>query len=98
MARLQDWMVVSCIMYLIPISLRDAGLFSLGANGSQHLFQFILLKEVWYFTRVQHVINILQELFHHNLKQMRKTNHMVKQHHSTNTGACYKYHGNTTTG
>lgn len=65
-----------CFKYLVPVLLIDSSLLGFGTSGSQNLLQLVFLKEIGHLARVQHVVYVLQELFHHNL-----------QHRGSNTAA-----------
>lgn len=57
--------------YLVSALLVDPSLFGFRPSGSQNLLQLVFLKEIWHLARVQHVVYVLQELFHHNLQHKR---------------------------
>jgi len=60
--------VCPCV-YLVPVLLTDSHFFGFRARGHENLFQLIFLKEVGHFSRVQHVVDVLQKAFHHDLPQ-----------------------------
>lgn len=60
-------------VYLIPVLLTDSSLFGFGTGGSEYLFQLVFLKKVGHLTRVQHIVDILQKLLHHNLQKDRRS-------------------------
>lgn len=61
------------VVYLIPVALRDACLLGEGARRCQHLLQLVLLEQVGNLAGVQHVVDVLQELLHYDLRNVTKT-------------------------
>lgn len=59
------------IVYLISVALSDACLLGTGPRRCQHLLQLVLLEQVGNLARVQHVVDVLQELLHYNLRTLQ---------------------------
>lgn len=74
------------VLYLVSVALRDSRLLGPRPRRCQHLLQLVLLEQVGNFTRVQHVVDVLQELLHYDLGNVTKAS-LSTRHLSVNSSA-----------
>lgn len=80
-------------MYLVPVALRDARLLGAGSRRCQHLLKLVLLEQVGNLAGVQHVVDVLQELLHYNLRTSPTNSSFSNSvhHHSFNRAVSGSY-------
>ena len=64
--------IINPILLCVPVLFIYSSLLCFGSSGLNDLFEFVGCKQIGHLTRVQHVIDILKELFYYNLYSERE--------------------------